>query len=379
MKLDYFKLENNKKTFAVLGDNHIGRTLQKYDMSPHIFDVLYQFTDTCVGIGVDFSVLLGDVFDRPTPKLEHQLQFIAWLQHHTQQVPYTYILIGNHEVHPHRFEYGHSALGIIEAMQIHNVKIVSRPLYEDGYLFLPFPSPAFYANQDEYDLDVQEQLTSEHALLQATDFCDEKEVICAFTHLNIVGARVNDTAWEYRGGDYCYNLPYKAIAGHIHKFQHLDNILILGAAGRLRFSEVENTPYILVAAGDGVYLKDVDFPDMFIVTGADQELTTQVCEYLDKVLAHLDGVYDKQIIKINRKSTDVDWNAVRDHLLDKGVLHVMMSAIEVTDRKETVVEVIAQKSENEYMEEFIRGMAPKEQVDYIMDEWGCITISGVAE
>ena len=55
----------------------------------------------------------------------------------------------------------------------------------------------------------------------------------------------------------------------------------------------------------------------------------------------------------------------------------MMSAIEVTDRKETVVEVIAQKSENEYMEEFIRGMAPKEQVDYIMDEWGCITISGL--
>lgn len=379
MKVENFKLEKNKKTFAVLGDNHIGRTLQKYDMSIHTTNVLHQFTDMCAGMDVDFSVLLGDVFDKPTPKLEHQIQFIEWLQFHAANVAYTYILIGNHETHPYRFNYGHSALGIIEVMNIPNVKIVSRPLYEDGYLFLPFPSPAIYANQEEYDFDVQEQITSDHALLQSTDFCDEREVICAFTHLNIVGAKVNDTAWEYRGGEYCYNLPYKAIAGHIHKQQVCDNVFVLGAAGRLRFSEKDNPADMLVVVGDNLHLRPIDFPLMLEIEDATQETTEEVCAHLDAYLsdAHIDP--SDYIVKVHCKESSVDWSAVKAHLLNVGVLHVMLTPIEVQKPKPSVIEVVKSKNEKDYMKEFLSKTVPSERIQGVLNTWdGIVGRGGIA-
>ena len=60
-------------------------------------------------------------------------------------------------------------------------------------IYSAFPSPAFGANQDEYDLDVQEQLTSEHALLTATDFCDEKRGYMFLYTLEYRRCEVNDT------------------------------------------------------------------------------------------------------------------------------------------------------------------------------------------
>ena len=123
------------------------------------------------------------------------------------------------------------------------------------------PIPTIYANQEEYDFDVQ-GVTSDHALLQSTDFCDERDVICAFTHLNIIGAKGQWYGMGSTGWGYCYNLPYKAIAGHIHKQQVCDNVFVLGAAGRLRFSEKDNPADMLVAVGDSLYLKPIDFPRM---------------------------------------------------------------------------------------------------------------------
>ncbi len=359
-------LENNKADFAVLGDLHLGRTLHGYDLTSAIMDVLYDFLQEIeTRPDLDFCVLLGDVFDTNRPEQRHQTLFLEWVRAFVKSTPATlYILVGNHEALASKQTYCHSALGIVEAAGFSSVHVVSRPIYRGGFLFLPFPTPSFYKNQQVYDAEVH-------------DLIEDMGVICAFTHLNLNGAKLNDTDWEYRGGDFTYNLPFDAIAGHIHKRQDIDasgpneaigtKICVLGAAGRLRFSEASNTPQMMFVRRSEVGFVDINFPKLreLYLEGENTQ------EILDSLL---DMNLSKTLVKVQRRTdATVDWDLVEERLVQQGALSVKMEPIQTTNTQQQVhdLEIHAQ-DDNEAMEAFVNEVSRAGTWERIRDLWTSI-------
>jgi len=216
---------------AAIGDLHLGRALYGYDLTPHVRDKMYRFFDLCVNKDVRTAVVLGDVFDHPTPPEHLRKMVVQWFNEFERARINLFVLVGNHDVMSN--PESPSALESLRVVDWDYVQVVDRPIqFLRRLFFVPFPSPGLYETIDEWFgevADVQEVL---------------KPGAVAFTHLGVEGAKVGEQEFPYRGSD--YNIPEvmltddhieKIVCGHVHKPQDVGKVVISGAAERLRFDE----------------------------------------------------------------------------------------------------------------------------------------------
>jgi hypothetical protein len=215
------------------------------------------------------AVQLGDVFDKPRPRIELEKLVVQWVNEFERSGIPLYILTGNHDVIAKPGV--RSALDLVKAMRTKFVRVVDRPMVlgrtkgDPGnggltYFFLPFPSPSIYENQQQW-LD---EVRVEFATIQ------RNRTVVVFAHLNVPGANLGEQEWIYRGGDYdipefIFDFPRVSVYnGHIHKQQSLrkGQIQMIGAAQRLRFSERSNTTSFALISGSKLRLKDYPGIDM---------------------------------------------------------------------------------------------------------------------
>lgn len=312
---------------AVLGDLHLGRSLYGIDLTPEIRKVMWQFLEFCLVNKVDEAVQLGDVFDCPTPSEVHRKLFVQWLNEFERAKIMVYVLTGNHDVMGRRGAI--SALESIRIMRWEYVRIVDRPLFSFGKLFLPFPSPAIYETRQEW---LDEVLWVVDSIAWPTT---------VYSHLNIEEAKLGAQEWVYRGEDFV--LPrgvYRergvqaVLAGHIHKPQRVDNgrIHIVGAAERLRFDEAEEDR-IFVLHDDNGERTIVRNPGLMLTTlkldasgasyGGDPPSTAELI-----AAARFDASVDGCIVKVVPYIDDtsfVSWSEVESELYRSGARHVVLA------------------------------------------------------
>jgi len=309
---------------AIIGDTHLGRHLQRYDMTPHIRNVMYQFVEYCIEIGATTAVHLGDLFDSSNPPAQSVKTALQWCNEFERRGINLFILTGNHDVSSRGVP---SALEPIKAAPFKHVRVVERPqhIVEYGHelLFLPFPSPTLFTSEQW-----------EEELLYAHGECDG--AVLAFSHLNIEGCPLNNQEWVLRGGD--FNIPrgiiddlyIRTYSGHIHMAQEFEGICVVGAAERLRFSE-RDYEQAFIGLFDGQEEQfNYESASMLQVEldaskwAVESHPTTQIA---------LGEIQDidvlGKIVKLRRyvdEQTEVDWPAVEGEFYNKGALYVMMEA-----------------------------------------------------
>lgn len=235
---------------AVIGDTHLGRTLYGYDMSYKIRSMMYRFVEFCLEHQVDAAVHLGDMYDNPRPSLDTEKWALQWCNEFERAKIPLFIIAGNHDVNS--AGEAASALEPIKVAPYQYVHAIDRVSVVNNMLFLPFPSPKIYRDEEVWLEAIEEAMSS-----------ITKLPIDVFAHLSVVGADLNGQEWVYRGGK--FQLPNIVVedprvgvcyCGHIHLMQEPRNngyfvdgspayISIIGAAQRLRFSERDN-PVVFV-------------------------------------------------------------------------------------------------------------------------------------
>lgn len=319
---------------AVLGDLHLGRSLYGYDTTPHTRRVMYQFLNQAKRWGVTRAVQLGDVGDSPVWPLAQQKFVVQWCNEFERWGIALYLMVGNHDVTSRPG--ATSALDFVRAVPYKHVRVIDRPCFVDGMLFLPFPSPSLYASDQEWQGDVA----------QAVHEVGAKSDVTCFAHLNIDGAKLGEQEWEYRGGD--YGLPLselpdnidEIVCGHIHKPQRVGRALVLGAAQRLRFSECSNRPRILLHNNVG-RSRTVDIEHAIRLvefsleasrwTGVDASAYQIASDLIES--ENVRGAVVKLSPLVDR-STEIEWRQVEQELYAAGAAHVTV-APRVIEREET--------------------------------------------
>lgn len=207
----------------------------------------------------DVFVDLGDLFDRPRPSpsayaaaLGYIRDLSDWWENLSAARDLsaaecledrTFVLAGNHDKLSRG---GVSALRPIEALH-HLSYRVARPLvapdfvylegHETGLLFLPFVTD-WEAKQGEFE--------SAQALLDyyAEVSLKEAERLVVFTHLEVPGAKLADDERVQR--DVGTSIPevlleddrvLRIYAGHVHKYQELERVTVVGSAIHVDFGE----------------------------------------------------------------------------------------------------------------------------------------------
>lgn len=311
---------------AVLGDLHLGRVLYGMDMTPEIRRIMWQFLSFCIQHGVSKAIQLGDVFDTPTPSEVHRKLLVQWLNEFERAKICLVVLTGNHDVMGRR-----GAVSALESIRVMNkwnyVRIVDRPLFEFGHLYLPFPSPAIWESDQEWMEEV----------LWVADSINWPTTI--FCHLNIEGARMGAQEWAYRGEDKV--LPpgvYRdkgvdaVFAGHIHKPQRIgkDKVYVVGAASRLRFDEADEDRIFALRTEDS--LKFVRVPGQVLRTieldasGASYGGDPPSTDELKSSFSHMD-VKDAlvKVAPVVDDTSFVSWREIESELYGMGAKHVAMA------------------------------------------------------
>lgn len=310
---------------ALLGDLHLGKSLYGVDLSPYIKCCMWDFVEFCRQTEADMVVQLGDVFDRPTPTEEHRKIVSQWCNEFTRMGIPLFILVGNHDVMARKES--PSALQYLKAgARSSNPWIVDRPMLlpMDGAvkcLFLPFPSPGIYS-ASEYSEDTESAIS---------DYVD-----IVFAHLNVVGAKLGNQDYVYRGG--AYHLPKlgsKVFCGHIHTPQQLGDICIVGAAERLRCDEAGQYRYFGLVTIDKEEVSykrllrhtALDLVVLEIDASSNNRGGPPSTDDVISDIARTEG-YTRAVIKITPfvdERSIVDWGVVRNWLYSDGAEHVHLA------------------------------------------------------
>lgn len=342
-------------TCGILGDLHLGRTLYGYDLSPGIRRIMYEFFRWCVGRQADFAVQLGDVGDKPVWSVAQQKLVLQWCNEFERAKLPLYILVGNHDVISRPGVT--SALDVIKAVQFEHVHVVDRPMLLDvlgsSCLFLPFPSPSLYANDNEW-----------RERVSAVSRASPENTTC-FSHLNVEGARLGEQEWLYRGGEYDLpDLPDEVrlvVNGHIHKPQKQGRVLMTGAAELLRFDERGNKPAFyhlelpeLVWERRGIRHRsrmvqlEIDVSEW--TTGGAPPTTADVIKGLDELV---EGCLVKVQPMVDECSA-VSWADVEKYLYEQGARFVAMAPPVLVRRDADRVKAKADDDPNKAAKRFIR-------------------------
>ena len=198
---------------------------------------------------VNVYVDLGDLFDVPRPGsdahalgLRYATQVADWRSINPDKRQ-AYFLRGNHDVTSRG---GISALepikelGTTDDMFPEVVELPKAVRFNDVLLvFLPFLTSVDSGDHDSVkefmDVVVQD-------MVERAD--NEKIGIVAFSHLEVPGSTNN--AWDSRQRDVGLTIPdvlleyerlIRVYAGHIHRYQHVDPVTVVGSALHVDFGE----------------------------------------------------------------------------------------------------------------------------------------------
>lgn len=210
----------------------------------------------------DFYVDLGDLFDRTRPSpaayaeaLSYSSALARWERDtHQGLLERTYILAGNHDK-PSRGEV--SALHPLERLSTWGAgfsRVVLLPeIHEcDGIalLFLPYVTD-WEARRAERSAETAQALLDE--FVDRVLSTDVKRIV-AFTHLEVPGAKLADDDRVQR--DVGTAIPtalladdrvIRVYAGHVHKYQELKKVTVVGSALHVDFGEATDPKGLIVA------------------------------------------------------------------------------------------------------------------------------------
>ena len=333
---------------AVIGDTHLDRSLFGYDLSDKIYKTLNEFFELCKKNKVGRAVHLGDFFDTPRPSQEHLGLLISWCRLFESEGIYLDILVGNHEVVSGSTI--SSALEIVKTVGFKYVRVVDQcrttncPVMGHKILYLPFPSPHLYPTPKSYESHIESVFKG----------LGEGKVT-VFSHLNLQNVFYNQQEWVYRGKDYfipSYIMQDprvdKIYSGHIHYHQIVDNLIVVGAANKLRMSEKDN-PTLFFLDGEPVKSRTpINLIQTDIVASSQSEL--------DNFMEEDNNNYKSSVVKINptsRSRDAVNWSVLVDKLYSLGADHVKMlpvKIIEVIEASELSVEVKSKSNDDRFLE-----------------------------
>ena len=329
---------------AVTGDSHLGRTLYGFDLTSNIRRTMYRFFRWCANQKVDAVVHLGDVGDRPVWSEHQQKILIQWCNEFERAELPLFLLTGNHDV---LSKHGvASALDIIKTARHSFVNVVDRPQHimiatgkgvdwaMSEMLFLPFPSPSIYREDEDWIADIKA------AQSEIVDSC-----VC-FAHLNVDGARMGEQEVIFRGAD--YTIPDRildddrirlVVNGHIHKPQKVGKVLMPGAAERLNFSERNNDVRFICIDTESLDVKKYKIKQAYSLIQIDIDASGWAYETpltTEDVLADLGDVPDNCLIKVQPfvdEQTTIDWPSVENTLYNKDAVYVVIAPPVLAQRK----------------------------------------------
>lgn len=307
---------------AAIGDLHLGRSLYGYDMTFDVRRVMRSFFEYCQRTGIRTAVQLGDVFDRPNPVEEHRKWFVQWCNEFERAKIRLFVLVGNHDAITR--ESVSSGLESIGAYSFKYVRIIDRPTYERGLLFLPFPSYCNYQSPEQWEHAVDRLVT------------EVKHPTIVFSHLDIDGAKLGQQSYVYRGS--AYKIPKAVIAskrvtrifaGHIHKPQFVgDKIIVVGAAQRLRFDEAEDKRMFWLVL-DHKVSSNYTYKGKCLL---DLEFDCQSANTEKVIKAILQQPVSRALVKLTptiSAETAVDWAAVETAVREAGADLVVTAPIKI--------------------------------------------------
>lgn len=204
--------------FLAVGDLHIGKHKIFFKNDDNyikpVIDILYKAVEYCKINGIDYLILLGDIFDNPNPTDYERMQFFNFLNDNSHNWLKKYLIIGNHDFmkvkhHSMVFAEWLKKYGMFNNVHLYNEKIEIVKLEGIPFCFIPYPfNYAIKTNYPKINIG----------------------------HYEINGAK-RDTGNLVKNldVDICKNDYY--IMGHIHLYQVLGNVIYCGTPLQNKFSE----------------------------------------------------------------------------------------------------------------------------------------------
>lgn len=234
---------------VVSGDKHLGLVsdgVPRLDEQRRVLDFVVDACD-----GADIHVDLGDLFDSPRPSPEAYALAVKYLVDLNDTGVETIVLAGNHDK-PTRASW--NALDPLVELPLERVSIVSMPAVNDVHgwegwqlALLPFVTE-WEAREAGFD--------SAQALLD--DFVAKlpRTGTLGFAHLDVEGSKRNE--FDSRQRDVGVHVPtelterlaVRTYAGHVHRYQVLETVTVVGSAIHVDFGESRDRKGLVVLEVD---------------------------------------------------------------------------------------------------------------------------------
>ena len=267
----YSLLKNIGMTkILVIGDVHI-----KTNNIIEVDILIEKLIEIAIERKPNFIVLLGDILDTFEKINTFELNKAYEMIDKLRVVSKLYILIGNHDmVNCNQFlTTNHWANGL---KSWKNVEIIDTPIFEDGFLFVPYvPNGRF---------------------IEAIEKFDWKKAKCIFAHQEFYGAKMGAIISD-DGDKWNLDYPY-VVSGHLHMNQNpQENIYYPGSSMQVAYGETQENIVSIIDFEEGVdkyELEEIDIglpKKKIIYTTLDGlEIPTKT---KDKVKISISGDYDE--------------------------------------------------------------------------------------
>lgn len=204
----------------------------------------------------DIYVDLGDLFDSPRPgpaATALAVRYATLIAEWNVAGRAAYFLVGNHDKPTRGPVHALAPLAELHAKDPRYPRIVAEPAFDrvgDTLIaLLPFVT-GWEARQQNDHWDPQAWL--DHAAVQA--LADSAAPVVVFTHLEVPGA--THSADDRSQRDVGTAIPKRLLedarvlriyAGHVHRYQELDRVTVVGSALHVDFGEAEDPKGVVVA------------------------------------------------------------------------------------------------------------------------------------
>lgn len=267
-------MDENEPTFLFLSDCHVGTTFpylidQQTGLSARSLDLVSpleqvrDYASNLMNVGKRVILIIaGDLYDKVNPNPNARKAVIEAFTSIAKNAP-IHVIGGNHDT-PRELYRASSLdeLALIENVTVHR-KIEACAIEGKGVLFMPFIRPSFVAqlmseelkkemcfeNRDqlvfkEIDMKVEEEY-------QKIKDCKSKYAV---THYYIKGMKY-DSGFEAGKNEFVLPREFfdrfdKVFAGHIHKPQRFDNIVVIGSTEIISLAEVGQEKRMVKLEGD---------------------------------------------------------------------------------------------------------------------------------